>query len=236
MLYQDLRFPVAKNRPFFYTNFVSTVDGKVQVTKDPYAYWPIGSKLDYKTLIELRACADVLIHGKNTAFWMRHIDNLFKNEFKNLRKKIGKEKDLAYMVLSNHPDKKLAEHIRDENSYLITSKSGAKKLGYSSGDHNVLAIGENGVDLKKFSSYLFKNGYKRILVEGGPKLLGQFLAEDLLDEIFLTIAPKIFGNEDNATLTMVEGHLFPANKVKNLQLLSVKKIKDELYLRYKISR
>lgn len=76
-------------------------------------------------------------------------------------------------------------------------------------------------------------GYKHILVEGGPTLLGSFLKEGLIDEIFLTIAPKIFGSKPGSTKTLIEGILLPSNKFK-LKLISVKKIKDELFLRYTV--
>lgn len=85
--------------------------------------------------------------------------------------------------------------------------------------------------------FLGKNlNVKRILIEGGPSLIGSFLEEDLMDEIFLTITPKIFGNKAGKTLTLVENILFPANKIKNLRVLSVKKIGDEIFLRYKLMR
>ena len=67
MFYRNLKFPKIKNRPFFYTNFVQTVDGKVQVLKNTKDYWPIGSKLDHEALLELRAYSDCLIHGSNLA-------------------------------------------------------------------------------------------------------------------------------------------------------------------------
>ncbi|MDO8658036.1 MAG: RibD family protein [Candidatus Levybacteria bacterium] len=288
MLYKNLRFPVLKNRPYFYTNFVSTVDGKVQVIKNPHAYWPIGSKTDYRTLVELRAVSDVLIHGKNTAMWMRHVDNLAKDEFKALRKKLGKKRDLIYLIISNHPDKKFFENIQDprenchpefdtleklvplldisgspeilnppkgishfmaaqvqnetmlnySNTFLVTSESALiPNLPNSPNRHSgikIIKFGQKEVDLKKLSDYLFENGYKNVLIEGGPSLLGSFLAEGLLDEVFLTISPKIFGNENNQTLTMVESHLFPPNKVKDLELISVKKVENEVYLHYKV--
>lgn len=233
MVYKNLQFPVLKDRPYFYTNFVSTVDGKVQIATNPHAYWPIGSKADYQTLIELRAASDVLIHGKNTAMWIKHIDNLVKSEFTSLRKKIGKTKDLAYMVLSNNPSQELIKKIShpDASTYLITSES----VSISKDPNvNIVKLGEKEINLKSFSNYLFENGYRNVLIEGGPALLGSFLASDLLDEVFLTIAPKIFGNKDNQTLTMVEGHLFPSSKIKNLMLISIKKIEDEVYLRYKV--
>ena len=190
MFYPNLKFPKVKNRPFFYTNFVQTVDGKVSV-REP-GYWPIGSKQDYKILTELRAYADCLIHGKNLykEFGTVAKKNIQKEEFKSLRINLGKNPNLPYIT----------------------------------GKH----------DLKKLSKDLYKKGYRNVLVEGGPTLLGSFLKEGLMDEVFLTIAPKIFGSENNVTLTLVEGQLFPEDKTKDLQLLSIKQIKDELFLRYRV--
>ena len=190
MFYQKLRFPKVKNRPFFYTNFVQTVDGKVQVNQD--GYWPIGSRIDYQVLTELRAYADCLIHGKNLykEFGSITKKSLKRQDFRELRKKLGKNPDLPYLT----------------------------------GTH----------DLEKLSKDLYKRGYKNVLVEGGPTLLASFLKGGLIDQIFLTIAPKIFGNTDTSTLTLVEGYLFPKKDIKNLSLLSVQKISDELFLRYKV--
>ena len=190
MFYQDLKFPKVKGRPFFYTNFVQTVDGKVHVKK--MGYWPIGSRLDYEVLLELRACADCLIHGKNLykEFGSVTKKSLKRQAFKDLRKKLGKNPDLPYLT-STH-------------------------------------------DLKKLSKELYEKGYKNVLVEGGPTLLGSFLKEDLIDEIFLTISPKIYGTKEKTTRNLVEGQIFPPDQIKHLKLISVRKIKDELFLRYSV--
>lgn len=66
--------------------------------------------------------------------------------------------------------------------------------------------------------------------------MGSFLKDNLIDEIFLTIAPRIFGTEPGKTLTLVEGILFKPNQIKKLKLVSVKKAGDELYLRYSLGR
>ena len=190
MLYQNLKFPSKKDRPFFYTNFVATVDGKVSVKKE--GYWPIGSKVDYGVLIELRAHADALIHGKNLAneFGLITQNNLNKLFFKKMRQELGKNPTLPYIIAT----------------------------------HNLAGL----------TTQLHKKGYKHVLVEGGPTLLGSFLKENLVDEIFLTIAPKIYGTQNLTTLNLVEGILFPPNDIKKLKLLSVKKSEDELFLRYEL--
>lgn len=211
MVYPSLSFPKRASRPFFYTNFVSTVDGKVQVLRNSAGYWPIGGKTDYQVLIELRAYADALIHGKNLALEFGEITlgSLNKADFKSRRKRLGKSPNLPYYVVSGHPED-LSSLVKKEAS-IVTS------------------------DLNILSKQLYQKGYKNVLVEGGPTLLASFLKENLLDEIFLTIVPKIFGTEQGTTLTLVEGYLFPKNAIKKLSLLSVKKLGSELYLHYKVS-
>lgn len=188
MLYPNLKFPKNSKRPFFYTNFVSTVDGKVAVSES--GYWPIGSKKDYETLIELRAYADCLVHGKNLDKEFGEITktSLNKDSFKKLRIKLGKTPELPYIVATRN--------------------------------------------LKELVKEFTKRGYRNILIEGGPTLLGSFFNEGLIDEVFLTIAPKIYGSKPFSTKTLIEGILLPPNKFK-LKLISVKKIADELFLRYR---
>src|SRR5258708_31253801 len=116
MVYENLSFDIPQNRPFYFTNFVSTVDGKVRVTtKDGEKYWPIGSKTDYQTLIELRAYADVLIHGKNTAMSHKTVDSLAKPEFKKLRTQFGKTSDIFYVVMSDHPTPELERQLQNQS-------------------------------------------------------------------------------------------------------------------------
>lgn len=236
MFYPSLKFKGPKNRPFFYTNFVSTLDGKVAVRNK--GYWPIGSKKDFEVLLELRAHADVLVHGKNTALSFRHMERLAEPRFKTLRRKIGKESSLLYMVVSDHPDDQLARHLKSisgAKAVLVTSEAAhlSKKLRETV---DVMRFGERHVDIDLFAEYLWAAGKKHVLVEGGPSLVGSFFARDLIDEVFLTIAPKVFGSKPGDTATMMEGSLLSPAQSRRFELLSAKKLGDEMFLRYRTKR
>lgn len=239
MVYPLNLFSGITKAPFFYSNFVTTIDGKVQVsTPDARLYWPIGSQLDFETLLWLRAHADVLLHGKNTAIGFNTLQTLARKEFSIKRKKLGKEEDLVYMVLSSNPSDKLLQSLQNPpqgvKSVIVTNRDSlhprgdiALHLGI-----NVLRFGRNKIDLGKLSDYFPKNNLQKILVEGGPTLMASFLQENMIDEMFVTVAPKVFGNNQN-TKTMVEGYLFPADKILQFKLISIKNINNELYLRYR---
>lgn len=69
---------------------------------------------------------------------------------------------------------------------------------------------------------LKKKKYKTILIDGGHTLLRSFIVESLLNELFLTIAPKIFAGSSTEFLTMVEGKLIRPKDVKKWKLIAVK--------------
>jgi riboflavin biosynthesis pyrimidine reductase len=57
----------------------------------------------------------------------------------------------------------------------------------------VIVAGQESVDLKAAVSALADLGHRRMLTEGGPHLLAQFIAAGLLDELCLTIGPLLAG-------------------------------------------
>ncbi|OGH43905.1 MAG: hypothetical protein A3G13_02910 [Candidatus Levybacteria bacterium RIFCSPLOWO2_12_FULL_37_7] len=213
MIYQNLKFTVLSDRPYFITNFISTVDGKVKVLKP--GYWPIGSLLDFETFTYLRAHADVIVDGKNTAleFGKATIETIHSESFRNLRKELGKEGNPKYFILTENSNEQLERVLENSFGYKSTIFSGS---------------------ISDLAQKLHKDNMNVVFVDGGPKLLGSFFKEDLIDEVFLTISPKIFGNAQNQTLTMMEGTLLPPEKIKNLELLSMQAFDSEIYLRYKL--
>ena len=235
MFYPALKFSRKSGRPTFYSNFVSTLDGKVAIYgKDAEKYWPLGSKLDYEVLTELRGYADVLLHGKVTASTFSTVKGLARPTFAALRKKLGKRQPLLYIVVSASPDKKLLQNLKNREGVrpLLLTTKGAKLPAGAEKVVDILRLGTKAVDLKALSRYLYKKGIRRVLLEGGPNTLGSFFAAGLVDEIFLTVAPKVLGGRAGKTATMVEGMVFKADKVKRFQLASMKKAGDELFLRY----
>ena len=85
------------------------------------------------------------------------------------------------------------------------------------------------VDLPEAMRHLREErGVRALLCEGGPHLHGQLEAAALVDELFLTIAPKLNGGEGPPSL--VEGEL---PRVIQLQLLWLLEKDGELFARYR---
>ena len=78
---------------------------------------------------------------------------------------------------------------------------------------------------------------RRILVEGGPRLLGDFYAEGLLDEQFLTLAPQIAGREaGDRRLSLVMGKAFAPDDTVWGNVTDVRRGGSHLFLRYSFPR
>jgi riboflavin biosynthesis pyrimidine reductase len=91
---------------------------------------------------------------------------------------------------------------------------------------DVLVCGDTAVDLRAAVDRLTDRGYRRLLSEGGPHLLGTLTAADLVAELCLTVAPKLAG--PGAGRITAGG----ASAVRDLTLVHVLASGDHLLLRY----
>jgi 2,5-diamino-6-(ribosylamino)-4(3H)-pyrimidinone 5'-phosphate reductase len=77
-------------------------------------------------------------------------------------------------------------------------------------------------------------GVHRLLVEGGGELNWAFLEQDLIDELHVTIAPRLLGGRDAPTLLEGQG-LDMAGQLR-LKLIDVRREQDELYCHWAVVR
>ncbi|MDQ3847977.1 MAG: dihydrofolate reductase family protein, partial [Thermoproteota archaeon] len=92
----------------------------------------------------------------------------------------------------------------------------------------------HGVNLKLLFHKLEKRGLKKILVEGGGELNWSLLHLWLVDELTITIAPRIAGGRLATTLVEGDGFDEIAQSIR-LRLKKIEKKKgDELVLHYKL--
>ncbi|HUC07642.1 MAG TPA: dihydrofolate reductase family protein [Solirubrobacterales bacterium] len=101
---------------------------------------------------------------------------------------------------------------------------------YSGLDKRLIVVesGPSGrVDLKALLSSLREEGVRALLCEGGPTLHGALQAAGLVDELFLTIAPKLSGGE---APRIIEGVL---PETSELELAWLLEHDGELFARYR---
>ena len=120
--------------------------------------------------------------------------------------------------------------------WLIATSVGAKNWqGRSEFDRILLAETETGkIDWVRAFQQLASLNIKYLNVMGGGTLVASLLAADLIDEFWLTVCPFIFGGA--TAPTPVDGEGFLSQTLPRLELLSVEKIEQEVFLHYRIQR
>jgi 5-amino-6-(5-phosphoribosylamino)uracil reductase len=93
--------------------------------------------------------------------------------------------------------------------------------------------GGESVEMRTLSSDLAGRGVERLMVEGGGTVHTQFLTEDIVDELHLTVAPVFVG--DSEAPRFVRDGIFPWNPARRAELVDVRKLGDVVLLRYALS-
>ena len=76
-------------------------------------------------------------------------------------------------------------------------------------------------------------GSDAFLVEGGPRLIGQFVDRGELDELFLTLSPRLAGRDSGGErLGLISGVRFLPGRVVAGRLNGIRKNETHLFLRY----
>ena len=91
---------------------------------------------------------------------------------------------------------------------------------------DVVAVGDERVDLAAALAALHERGATQLLCEGGPQLFGSLTSADLVDELCLTLSPQLVGGE--AGRIVAGGHGPP----RAMTLRHVLAEDDMLFLRY----
>jgi len=91
----------------------------------------------------------------------------------------------------------------------------------------------DAVEMRALSTDLAERGVERLMVEGGATVHTQFLTEDLVDELQLTVAPVFVG--DSEAPRFVRDGCFPWSPARRAKLAEVRQIGDVVLLRYALS-
>ncbi|MGC1851394.1 MAG: dihydrofolate reductase family protein [Solirubrobacterales bacterium] len=211
------------DRPYVAMNFAATVDGRAAIHG---VSGPIGSDADTAMLAGLRTRFDAVMIGAGTMRAERYgrpVPNQAKRE---QRERLGLPHDPLMVIVSGGLDLPWDAPLFTEGGrVLIFTASEAEPPETATSLRVVRHEGE--VNLGAALAHLRqKRGVRALLCEGGPRLHGQMQAANLVDDLFLTIAPKLVGG---GAPRIVEGDL-PG--VEPLELAWLLEEDGELFARY----
>lgn len=246
----DLAIPLRTDRPTVVSNFVSTLDGVVSYnTPEAAGGGEISGFFEPDRFVMglLRALSDVVLIGAGTlraapdeAWTPDSIHPHSALSFTALRRRLGLRPNPITAVVSASGNVDLRHPgLRDPavEVVIVTTDAGFSRLhGQGVSTHaDIRAVGDR-VDPRDIIETLAFHGAELVLCEGGPHLLGQLLADDLVDELFLTFAPQIAGRSTlTPRLGLVEETAFDLADARWGRLADLRSAGDHLFARYRLT-
>jgi riboflavin biosynthesis pyrimidine reductase len=228
-----------------YANFVASLDGVVAVPDVPRSSALIsgGSPADRFVMALLRACADAVVVGAGTLRshggpWTAAKAYPDAAEaFAELRRRLGLRPEPTLVVVTGSGELE-KEVDKLHGAIVLTTEEAEERATRAVGaEAEVVALGRDGrVGARDIVAALSDRGHERILTEGGPKLMGQMLEAQVVDELFLTVSPILAGGGGEPRPTLAAGvDLLPAGPPK-ARLLDARAHDSYLFLRYALPR
>ena len=223
--------------PFVFINMAMTADGKTASANR--AISTFGSKRDHDHLYELRATADAVMCGARTIDLNPVQLGSGGKKYEQLRVKNGLDQSSLRVIVSGsgsiNPCAEIFKHRFSPILIITTEHAGPRKLKLlKSLADDVFIGGKTEIDFRSVLVWL-KSKWKvnRLLCEGGGELNDALFRAKVVNELHITLCPKILGGRNAATIADGLGvkHLADATK---LALQSAKRDGDELFLRFTV--
>lgn len=225
--------PVTRDLPFVYINVATTADGKLAPANRHFV--PFGSRRDQELLLELRARADAVMSGARTVGPMPVNLGPGPAKYRRMRKRLGLPEYNLRIVVSGsgnlNPRAEIFRHRFSPIIVLVTHRApeaNVRRLREVADE--VKAFGDNDLNFTQALRWLRKKwGVKNLLCEGGGEVNAGLFQEGLVDEVYHTLCPLVFGGRNAPT--MADGEGFPnLASAARLRLKSLKRVGDELFL------
>lgn len=229
--------PETRNQklPFVFVNMAMTADGKIATASR--AASSFGSKRDHEHLLELRATADAVMAGARTVDLNPINLGPGAAKFRRQRLKRGLAEYNLRVIVSRsssvNPGAEIFRHKFSPIIVLTTTRAAKKKLvALRALGAEVKVCGETEINFPAALRWLrTKWKMKRLLCEGGGELNDALFRAGLVDELHLTVCPKVFGGRRAPTIADGRGFLKLAAAAQ-LELKSARRVGTEMFLTF----
>jgi riboflavin biosynthesis pyrimidine reductase len=196
-------------------NMIASVDGAIALDGRSGR---LSGAADRLVFAVLRSLADVIVVGAGTVRAERYRQAQPDELWQELRE--GRPPAPPVAVVTRRLDLDLGGRVFGSSSgtgsaglartiVLTTELASAHRLAAARQVADVIVAGADSVKASGALDALTSCGYRRVLVEGGPMLLGEFVADGLLDELCLTISPVLEGGHATGRVTTKGGRTAP---------------------------
>jgi riboflavin biosynthesis pyrimidine reductase len=229
--YADL--PAPAGRPGVRLNMVSSIDGAIAVDG---LSGGLGGPADHRVFMALRSLCDVVVVAAGTVRAEGYGPVRLDAALVSARRERGQATTPRIAVVSRSLaldwDGPLfaGAPSRARPIVVTCAAPGAAALRRARAVAEVVVAGEESVDVPAALVELGARGLARVLAEGGPRLNASLADAGVLDEVCLTVSPRLVGGDARRILDGPEGR-----GVDAMRLRSVCEDEGLLFLRWRAS-
>ncbi|CCQ16657.1 putative 5-amino-6-(5-phosphoribosylamino)uracil reductase RibD [Rhodococcus sp. AW25M09] len=190
-------YPTDLDRPWIRSNFVASIDGSVTANG---ASAGLGTPADGRLFAILRELCDAVLVGAGTAR-AENYGGASPSAEEMERRVAGGLAPIPTIVVvtasgSIDADSRLLTDA-EVKPVIVTSASadGSKNAALRAAGATVIEVSGESVATSDILATLTDLGFQRILCEGGPGLLGQLVFDGAVDDLCLTISPKLVAGD-----------------------------------------
>jgi len=213
-----------EERPLVAMNFATTVDGRAAIGG---VSGPIGSETDTAMLAGLRTRFDAVMIGAGTMRAECYGRLAKKPETRERRERLGLPPEPLMVIVSGRLDLPWDAPLFTEGGEVLVFTASAAEPPQTESSVRVVRR-QDFIDLGQALRHLRRErDIRALLCEGGPGLHAELEGGNAVDDLFLTIAPKLAGG---GAPRILEGEL---PRVAELELAWLLEDGGELFARYR---
>ncbi len=226
--------PETFKKPHVTINMAMSADGKISTYRRQT--FSLGSRNDRYLMDVLRSKTDAVVIGARTLSldgWAIRVRDDEIRQKRITRRKTPHPLNVVVSTDLDLPARAQFFAFEETEKLIITSKKATpRRIKKFEKISEVVVVPRMRVRPTDVLAILAERKIKKVLVEGGGTLNYSFFRENLVDELYVTVTPRILGG--SGAPTPVDGAGFLAESHLHLKLVSSRRRGDEVFLRYSV--
>ncbi len=223
------------NRPKVIANFALSLD--LRASTREHSATGFGSAEDKQLLRSIRAMGDAVLAGAGTVRTDRMSMGISDDTLVRQRVARGQAEQPLRVIVSNSGRLDATWPLWEKPYgavHIFTTRAMPEEVRTALRENASLHIAESdAVNLQAMMEELaHDHGVGVVVCEGGPTLMRGLLEQALVDELYVTLCPQVFGGREAAGLTGTVKEFLPEEL--QAELVSMRTEGEEAYLHYRI--
>lgn len=224
-------------RPFVFVNIAMSADGKISTRERRQVR--ISGNEDYSRVDRIKAESDAIMVGIGTVLADNPSLTVKSPELRAGRRAAGEDENPIRVVVDSRGRIPLDADILQKGSgkrVVAVSREAPPETVETLRQHaTVVFAGDEAVDLGILLEELYRQGVRRLMVEGGGTLIWALFAQGLVDELQTFVGNIVIGGKDAPTPADGTGFLRETDFAR-LRIIETVRLDEGLLIRWSVER